>query len=255
MPNNLKVLKELAETLEENKATIFVQNIEPKEGIAYVGPRGFKGERGVKGAKGERGESGRKGDSGAMGLQGIAGKDGKDGKDATLNKQELIDIAEHEIKSHEDAFDHKLIHDSHIVGTVQVDESTIGKDKVLTYDGKKLVYKKIPKKKESASGGVPTVGTRYRLITTTESITIDPHHEIIHADASSGDVTLTFYPAATNDGRHVYIKRIDDASSNDVTFATPNGETIDFATLHMLVNQGSGAEVYSDGVNFFIKHS
>lgn len=226
------------------------------------GPRGFRGEIGSAGKNGKNGLNGEKGGKGDKPIPGKdfpIPKDGKDGKDIAIKdiKSDVLKIAHHEVTSHEKAFKHDLIHDPRQLGTVKVDESSIGKDKVLTYNGKKLVYKTPEKvgRTEISSGGVSTFGSRYRIQTVTSDITIDPHNEIILVDASSGNITITLYTAVTNSGRHHFIKRIDDTLGNEVTFATTANQTIDFETLYMLVNRGSGSEIFSDNVNWLLKHT
>lgn len=229
------------------------------------GDRGDPGQIGfgIMGEKGDKGDKGEKGDKpiikkGIKGINGKNGRDGKDGKDANIEvfKAEVLSIAEHEVKIHEEKHDHNLIHDPKILGTIEVDESKIGKDKVLTYNGKKLVYE-TPKKggKGELRGGIPSIGARYRIQTVTASTTIDPLNEMILIDASAGDITITLYSAVSQEGRRQFYKRIDSTLSNNVTFATIGGQTLDFETAYQLVNQGSGVELFSDNSNFLIKHT
>ena len=88
---------------------------------------------------------GKDGKDGVNGKDGRDGKDGKDGKDSTLNKKEYVKIAENEVNIHNKEFDHELLHDSHLVGTKEVDESNIDDGKVLVYNKKKnkIVYDSI----------------------------------------------------------------------------------------------------------------
>jgi len=171
-----------------------------------------------------------------------------------LKKISKADIIEHEKK-----YDHELIHDPHILGTKEIKEETIGKGKFIMFDGEKLVYAMPPKQKTDtrplASGVDLGMKARYRLKTITGDYTLQSGDEIVHVDASGGSITITIHTAVGYKGVHHFVKRIDNTLGNDVTFATTGSETIDFETLYRLVNRGSGCELYSDGVNWFLKHS
>ena len=100
-------------------------------------------------------------------------------------------------------------------------------------------------------------GARVRWIvrTITANYTIRPDDDVIHADCSGGDIIITMFDATTTKGKNVYIKRIDSTLGNDVTFAVQGSEKIEFESLYKLVSEGSGAEIYSDGVDFFLKNA
>lgn len=218
------------------------------------GDTGPQGLRGLMGPRGKDGINGRDGKDGRPGRDGKDGADGKDGKDASSNPAQILNIAERVVANHEKEFNH----DPFLLGTKTVDESNIGKDKFLQYNGKNLVYVDPPKAEESKGRtiSIPTTGapSHFRIKTVTESYTVDPGDQIVHVDASAGDVTITFYTAEGNLGRHHYIKRIDD-SANMVTFLLQGSQTVEFEADDLLPNRGSGREVYSDGSNWFHKHA
>ena len=193
------------------------------------------------GKRGEKGES-------------IRGKDGIDGKDAEIDTKELRKLSQKPVVDHIKDVDHDLIHDPKMLGSLELDEKTIKEGSVLQIQGGKLVAVDLPKQTQQFAKPAKS-HSRYRIQTITESTTLDPLANVVHIDASAASITITFYEAEGNEGSYAYLKRIDSTLSNDVIFAMPNGETIDFDSLYQLVNQGSGAEVYSDGSNFFLKHT
>ena len=242
-----------------------MQGISGVRGIMGLqGRQGIQGERGwigIQGEKGDKGETGEKGEMGEKPIPGIDfpipkngknGKDGKDGREASV--EELQELARKEMNDHTTKFNHEFLHDPKILGTKKVNESSLVHDGVLTYNKRtdELVFKKIVIPTGEMHGG--GMSRRYKIKNITSSSTIDHLDDVIHADATNGDITLTIFSAVGKDGSHHFIKRIDNSPDNDVTFEMTNSETIDFETLYMLVNRGSGAEIYNDGSNWFIKH-
>lgn len=222
----------------------------PVPGIDYPIPRdGYTPKKGIDYVDGKDGKDG------------IDGKDGRDGKDGIDGKseEEILSIAFDLIERHEKENDHSLLHDKKELGSFKLDERTTQNGKILQVKDGKIIGVDMPDYSEQIQNmgkqfaRPAKAHSRYKIQTVTESTTIDPLSNILHVDASAGDVTLTFYEPEGNEGSYTYIKRIDN-SANEVTFATPNDETIDFESLYQLVNRGSGAEVYSDGSNLFIKH-
>jgi hypothetical protein len=226
--------------------------------------KGDKGDRGDRGMIGLRGLTGPKGDSivgpmGPRGPQGPQGKSivgppgpaGRDGLDGTMNTGEMIELSEKAVAKHEERHDHNPF----LLGTKIVDESGIGKDKLLSFNGQKLVYVDPPKTEKGKSIHIPAsggTGDRFRVRTVTENYNVDPGDQIVHVNAESGDITVTFYSAVSNDGRHVYIKRVD-ASDNTVTLAFQGAETWEFELTDQLPNRGSGRDAYCHDNNWFIK--
>ena len=125
----------------------------------------FDGEKGesIVGEKGDRGSDGKDGYTPVKNkdyFDGVAGKDGesikgdkgdpgKDGKSISKEKIKLVSkaLSEEAVEDHEKEFDHLLLHDPKLLGTVEVDERGIGNNKVLLYNEKKnkLVYDSIDK--------------------------------------------------------------------------------------------------------------
>ena len=128
---------------------------------------------------------------------------------------------------------------------------------VIKYDKKsdRLIYVKLPKVQTKGTLMRNSSGARvrWRVITVTANYTIRPEDDVVHVDATGGSITITLFDGTTTRGKNVYIKRIDSTLGNGVTFAVQGNEKIEFESLHMLVNEGSGAEVYSDGTDFFLK--
>lgn len=218
----------------------------------------IKGDRGPIGPQGPRGLRGQSivGPPGPQGRPGKDGKDGRDGKDADMNLGDFFEIADKAVVSHEQRIDHSLI-DPFLLGTKHLDETTIGTDKFLKFDGQKLVYADLPGKLKSNEKIIPVSGStgqssHFRIRSVTADATVDPGDQIIHIDATSGDIDLTFYTAQGNEGRHHYIKRTDN-TENTVTLVLQGSETIEFEVTDQLPSRGSGREVYSDGSNWFLK--
>lgn len=74
--------------------------------------------------------------------------------------------------------------------------------------------------------------------------------QVILADSSSGDITITL-PDQPG-GFSVTVKKISD-SGNTVNIATPNSETIDGQSSLSITNQYTSREIVSNGDNYFIK--
>lgn len=221
--------------------------------------KGDQGPRGITGPRGPKGDTvqGPRGPAGPRGPEGKPGEAGRDGKDAVANPEQILSISQRLLEQHEAEFDHSKI-DPFLLGAHRLDEANIGKGKVILFDGKKYVLADLPKAEESKGKtiSIPTTGapSHFRIKTVTENYTVDPGDQIVHVDASSGDIMITFYSAEGNIGRHHYIKRVDE-SSNTVTFVLQGSQTIEFQADDLLPNRGSGREVYSDGSNWFHKHA
>ena len=247
--------KRQEESLTRQLITALVDKIELVGKIEMT--KGDKGERGERGFPGQDGKTiiGGNGERGERGERGDKGEPGKDGEEAdySLVKPIAKEVSEKVVKDHEKNHDHNLIHEPKMLGTLELNEESLKEGAILQIQGNKLVAIDLPSQQARAAGSSFT--SRYRLKTVTESTTVDPLDQVVHVDATAGDITLTLYAAEGNEGSHTFFKRIDTVLTNTVTFATPNSETIDFDTLYRLVNTGSGAEIYTDAVNFFLKHS
>jgi hypothetical protein len=214
--------------------------------------------------KGDRGENGKdgisiKGDPGVVGKNGKDGVDGKngvdgtDGKDAEVNSEELLALSEMPMKKHEMKFDHTLIHNSFLLGDKILDESNLEDGVIIQYSKKedKWVLVKMPKKVQQPmllTGGSST-STKFRDKTVTTSTTLDPLDQIIYADATSGNITLTLPSARGNQGTSFKIKKID-SSDNLVTVVPFGTETIEGDTSFIHAVQYAGVTVVSNGSNW-----
>lgn len=226
---------------------------------AFIGPKGPKPVAGIDypiPKNGKDGEPGRNGKDGKS-IKGPKGDRGYPGRDADIS--EVIPVARETAKEqvtvHEGKFKHENIHEKHVVGKYEIADNIVD-GQILQVEGNRIVGVQLPKQ-QSISWMSKAAGAnrRHRIKTVTSSEAIDPLDDIIHVDASSGNITLTFYSAAGNEGNIHYIKRVDNTLANTVSFAMDGSETLDFETLYQLVNRGSGAEVYNNGSNWFIKHA
>lgn len=75
------------------------------------------------------------------------------------------------------------------------------------------------------------------------------NEEIILADASGGPITVTLPDVSTD--IFVFVKKTD-STSNAVTIATPNSETIDGHSNLTISKQYNGFTITSDSTNYFI---
>lgn len=223
----------------------------PIAGVDYPIPKdGKDGKTPIAGVDFPMPKDGKKGDKGDK---------GDPGKDANITEAmlEADRSAEVKVEEHSKEFDHKLLHDSKELGSFKLDERTTQEGNILQIKGKKIIGVDMPRIPRQQFARPAKAHSRYRIQTITASTTIDPSQNVVLVDASSGNITITLYNAAGNEGCYTFFKRIDDVdtSGTDVTFSTPNSETIDYETLYRLVNRGSGCELFSDGSNFLIKHS
>lgn len=233
----------------------------PVKGLDYFdGKPGYTPIKGKDYVDGKNGKDGYTPKKNVDYFDGKDGKPGKDGEDASV--EEMNGIAKGHLEKHEKEFNHDLIHNSTIVGPLTVDIESIKQWRIPQIQNQKLVFIDLPNIDEKLAhmqrfmrGVSSTTSARYRIRTVTQSYTLDPLDQIVHVNASAGNVVITFYPAAGNEGSHIYIKRVDNQLQNTVEFQFPNGETIDFEALYQLVNRGSGAEVYAHDSNFYFKHT
>jgi len=94
----------------------------------------------------------------------------------------------------------------------------------------------------------PDIGGFETRETISGDYTANPN-EIILADASGGDLTVTLPPV---DNEFVTVIKRTDTSSNTVTIATPNSENIDGSSNFVIGNQYDAFTITSDGSNYFI---
>lgn len=210
---------------------------------ALVGPKGDRGDVGPKPFKGidyftkEEIIEFLQFSTPVKGVDYFDGKPGSDGKDASLD--DINNVALDVMKEHEVHYDHSLIHDPKILGTKEVDENTLKTNGVLTYDGKKLVYRVPEKIKDRPKyfGGTSPTNSRWTVVSKTAAYTpVYNEDGVILCDASGGAFTVTLPDAADNDGRQFIIKKTD-SSDNFVTIATTSSQTIDGSTTQALAVQ------------------
>lgn len=100
-----------------------------------------------------------------------------------------------------------------------------------------------------ANSGWHVIGTQ-AVTTKTANYTVTTNDDVIHADATSGNVTITLYTAVGNSGRQVTVKR-KDSSGNTVSVATASGgEAIDGSTSVSLASQYSSLTIVSNNANW-----
>lgn len=86
----------------------------------------------------------------------------------------------------------------------------------------------------------------------TKSVSSDytpENYEVVVADASNGDITVTL--PSPRDDLHITVLKISD-SGNTVTIATPGTETINGQSNNTIDIQYNNREIVSDGSNYFI---
>jgi len=76
-------------------------------------------------------------------------------------------------------------------------------------------------------------------------------NDLILCDASDGALTVTLPTAAGNDGKQMYIKKID-SSTNVITVDGNRSEEIDSETTQELANQHECMDICADSSNWFI---
>ena len=85
----------------------------------------------------------------------------------------------------------------------------------------------------------------------TGDTTLTTSNEVVFVNATSGEVDVTLYAAASNGGRKLIIKKTD-SSSNAVIILRAASETIDGATSITLYHQNESATLISNNSNWFI---
>lgn len=101
----------------------------------------------------------------------------------------------------------------------------------------------------AASVNGDSVRTDVTSTTTQTGAYTASNFECILADASGAAFTVTLPAVATD--TYVTVKKTD-SSTNAVTVATPNSETIDGASSESLGSQYDSITITSDGTNYFI---
>ena len=116
------------------------------------------------------------------------------------------------------------------------------KDVFVTYPAGKSVYL-------DSSGDLSHRTVPYTSIT--GDTTLTSSNESVFVNATSGEVDVTLYAAASNGGRKLVIKKTD-SSTNAVNVLRTASETIDGATSVVLYHQNESITLISDTSNWFI---
>ena len=102
-----------------------------------------------------------------------------------------------------------------------------------------------------SSGSISNVAITSNLVTKTANYSAAAGDETILANASTGNVTITLPTAASISGKVYIVKKID-STANSVIIATTSSQTIDGNTTRTFTSQYTGAQVQSDGSNWYI---
>ena len=228
---------------------------------------------------------------GIIGLEGLSGKDGKDGKSITgsdgkkgakgdkgdaASFAELKGIANSTIATHEEKFDHSLLHDPSVLGTTKVDESGMENGKVLMYDRKKgrLVYEEIKQQttvvQQGGGGGIPqqagntgkflkTVngrlvwasagsgsGVTRSVLSVAVNTTAAAVAETDYVYLCSSSITITLPTAVGN----VNLYTIKNVGNGTITIAFNGAQTGDGSTTMSLPVRYTSVDLISDGTNW-----
>lgn len=101
------------------------------------------------------------------------------------------------------------------------------------------------------SGSISNVAVTSNLVTKTSNYSATASDETILGNASSGAVSITLPTSVGITGKIYIVKKID-SSANTVTIVTTSAQTIDGQSSKVLTYQYDGAQVQSDGANWFI---
>jgi hypothetical protein len=101
---------------------------------------------------------------------------------------------------------------------------------------------------DSAADHTTVSGLSVQLTTKTANYTATRADQFIAVSASSGPVTITLPPAATQKGLLIYVKKTD-SSANAVTVARSSSDTIDGDTTAVLNSQYTSVGFVSDGIS------
>lgn len=262
--NNLEQRK-----VERQEADLTVQLIQAIQNMAkvggIVGPKGEKGDKGdfiagPRGPVGPKGDTGEKGERGEPGIDGKSikgekgepGRDGRDGKDASISKIELMDIADAEVQSHKQEFDHTLLHDPKMIAGYELDASTLKDGDLLQVKGKKLVGVKMPQPDyRPIQNWVSSQGvSNMRSFPVTASRELDSMGFYV-IDASAGDITITIPSASGRENYWYEIIRID--SSNNTVRIVPTGSETMSGLDEYVMQQWTDVMLFAYQNNYLIR--
>lgn len=94
--------------------------------------------------------------------------------------------------------------------------------------------------------------TKVTSVTTDTVLTCTVLLEVVLADTTAGDVTLTLPTAIGNGGCQFAIKKTDATANGNVIVQTAFGQTIDGLSSNTIKKLNESIEVVSDGANWFI---
>jgi len=223
-----------------------------------VGPIGPVGPRGPQGEKGDRGN-----DAPQIPVRLLVEEMAKDGRfkgehgeNGNANMEEVMECAEecaeHEVEEHEKEHDHKLLHDSRVLGEYELDQTTLKDGDILQVKGKKLVGIKMQMPDiQGLRTWVSSQGvSNFRSYPITSSQTIE-QMAIYVVDATAGNITITVPSAAGRENFWFEIIRID-GSSNTVTVVPTGSETLSGETSY-LMQQWTDLRIFAHNGSYLIR--
>lgn len=191
------------------------------------------------------------GGDGSNGKDGLKGEDGLDGIDGVANMDEVEGVMDKRMNSHTKEFNHALIHDSKMIGTYELDESTLQEGDLLQVKGKKLVGVKMPKPQQVVSSYNASQGvSNMRSFPVTASRELDAMGFYV-VDATAGDITITVPSAAGRQDYWFELIRID-ATNNVVTIVPTGAETMSGMTDYVM-QQWTDVMLFAYNANYLIR--
>ena len=101
------------------------------------------------------------------------------------------------------------------------------------------------------SGSISNIAIGAAITTKNANYSATSSDETILSNASAGAITITLPTAVGATGKTYVVKKID-SSANTVTMATTSSQTIDGTLTRVFSNQYTGAQVQTDGSNWYI---
>lgn len=89
------------------------------------------------------------------------------------------------------------------------------------------------------------------VVTTTSDLTMTGLYDIVLADASASQITITLPPADDFNGVLISVKKVD-STGNAVVVSTQNGDTVDGASSLSIYDQYVTLGVVSNGLDWYI---
>ncbi len=237
---------------------------------SFVGPPGEKGDTPIRGidyfteqdvrillaaatpVKNKDYFDGEKGDTGENGMDGSNGRDGIDGSDGVANMDEVDGAIDESMSAHMKECNHALIHDSKMIGGLEVDVASIQEGDILQRQGNKLVGIKLPQAQiignYNASQGVSNVRS-YPVTSNTELEAMG----IYVVDATAGNITITIPSAAGRENYWFELIRID-GTANTVTIVPTGSETMSGMTDYIM-QQWTDVKLFAYNGNYLIRQA